>query len=258
MDNEDLNNILNDTPETPAEAPAETAAEQAQRERDDKGRFVAKDTGETTPPEEAPPAAEAAPPAAEATIPQAALLDERRKRQELERQVQYLLSQQRQPEQPRTQPAPAPDFWEDPDGALNARLDAFGTTLIQRWEQQQAVSRANQAEAAAKAKYPDYDEVIGEFHRAAADNPRLAQEMFAAPDPAEFAYRRAKQTRELAEAGDLESLKARLRAEWEAEIKASLPSSITAPTTTAGLRSVGARSGPEWSGPTSISDILSP
>ena len=43
---------------------------------------------------------------------------------------------------------------------------------------------------------------------------------------------------------------------WEAELRASTPSSVTAPLTTAGQRSVGDRRGPAYTGPKSIADIL--
>ncbi|HEU4804996.1 MAG TPA: hypothetical protein VFS91_04190 [Nitrobacter sp.] len=250
MDEERLDSILNEQPAEQAEPPAEEAPQQ-ERDLDDKGRFIARDTGvEETPAAEEPPAAT---PAAEPerTVPLKAHEDERRKRQELERRAQYLEAQLAAIQRPQQTEQPA-GFWDDPD----ARLEQFGEALIQRFEQRQAVNRANASEAAAKAKYQDYDEVIQEFHRAAAENPRLVAEMFNAPDPAEFAYKKARSMRQIEEVGDLDALKAKLRAEWEAEVKASLTSSITAPTTTAGLRSTGARTGPEWSGPTELGDIL--
>ena len=53
---------------------------------------------------------------------------------------------------------------------------------------------------------------------------------------------------------DVDALKAKLREEIMAEEVAKLPN---LPTTLATLRNVGSRAGPEWTGPRSMSDILS-
>lgn len=257
MEQQGLDDILNEAPAEPVTETPQTEAQpqaEAERPRDEHGRFLPKDTGEQ---QEAPQGAEPAEPSATpapepATVPRAALEDERRKRQAEASRAQYLEAQlqQFQRQQPAEQPA---GFWDDPD----ARLEQFGESLIQRWEQRQIVNKANASEAAAKAKYEDYDEVIQEFHRAAAENPRLAAEMFTAPDPAEYAYRKAKSARDLAEVGSLEELEAKIRAKVEAEIRASAPS-ITAPQTTANQRSVGTRSGPVWTGPKALGELLPP
>lgn len=260
MDNEGLEDILNDTPAEEVqdtEAATTEAPETIGRERDEMGRFKPKqETGETEPQDE--PAAEVAPPAAEpVNVPVGALQDERRKRQDLERRLAYYEQQlQARQAQPQQAPAPPVDFWEDPNTFLDSRLNEFGSKLIQQFEQQQQLKRVNEAEAAARARYTDFDEAVGEFTQAAQQNPRLIQEMAASPDPAEFAYRRGKQMSELAQVGDLDAYKAKVIAEYEAQLKASLPSPVTAPTTTAGLRSVGARPGPNWTGATPIEDIL--
>lgn len=256
-----LDEILDSAEQAPAQpeqpiAQPEDAAPADERPRDEHGRFVAKEPGV----EGEQPLEQAAPPAEPQTqLPPEdfkALKDERRKRQAIEQRLQQLEDYfARQSAQPR-QPAEMPSFWEDPDTVLDQRFQQFGQSLLQQWKQEQHVERANMSEVAARQKYEDYDDVIQDFHRAAAENPRLATQMFNAPDPAEYAYREAKQLRDLSEAGGLEAYKAKLRAEWEAEVKSSLPRP-SAPQTTADHRSVGARTGPEWSGPTPLSSIIS-
>jgi hypothetical protein len=254
MDNS-LDNILNDEPETETvavEAPAEpeTPLETIERPRDENGRFAPKEaTGEVETPEEVPPTSQEP-----VTAPIAALQDERRKRQEAEARAAQLEAyfQQQQAQQPQQQ---APDFWEDPEANLNQQFQKFGEQLMQTWEQRQASERMNQSELIARSKYTDFDEKVSAFQQAAQLNPTLAREMAMSPDPGEFAYTRGKTAIEVQQYGSLDALIAAERAKWEAEVKGHFPSPI-APTTLATERNVGARSGPAWSGPKSLNDIL--
>ncbi|MGH8678694.1 MAG: hypothetical protein ACREUQ_10130, partial [Burkholderiales bacterium] len=222
-----------------------------QQPRDESGRFAPRETGE-----EAAPAADDSAPPAEQQINDpmqgqlAALKDERRKRQELERLVQQYQQSQPAPE------VQSPDFWENPDAALNQRFQEFGTQLMQQMQTAQWQERTTASEAAAKAKHADFDDKIELFHSLAERDPTLVNELRRSNDPAEFAYAKASEAMLLQQHGSVDALLKAKRAEWEAEIKGSIPTLQMPPSSTASERSVAARSGPNWGGPKSLADII--
>jgi hypothetical protein len=230
--------------------PQETEVEaKLERERGPDGKFVSKDQGDK-PAEEA---ASAPPAPEESNVPVKALQEERRKRQELEQQVAAMQAQFAKPKPPEAPPA----FWDDPDRALEARMEQFGTQIIQRFQQQQTMERINASETVAKGKYADYDDAFRAFQQAASANPSLIQRMTAASDPAEFAYKTGKTAIDLEKVGSMDELLAQKRAEWEAEVRAAAPQpKQTFPASTVSDGSVASRGGPVWSGPTQDRDIL--
>lgn len=258
MTEQSIGEILNDdepTAEAPVEAtqpeeapePTETAQAIA---RDERGRFAPK--GET----DAPPASQEEP----GHIPIAALKDERSKRQALEAELQqmrdYYAQQQAQPAQT------PPDRWEDPDGYdqwLIAQATGQATRAAQEAATQQfETQRIQQSADQLKATKPDYTDKIGVFGQMAAANPALLEEMRRAPNPAQYAYDVATIQTELHQHGGLEGLiEARIAARNNAvqDVHSQLPSSL--PPSISADRSVGARSGPAWSGPVPLSDLLS-
>jgi hypothetical protein len=211
--------------------PAEESPEQEQAVEQETGAEDTQDAAETT--DE---------PAKPATKPeeglQAALLAERRKRQELEQQ---LAAKQEKP-----------DFWEDPEARL-ADTEA-------KFQQQLVMQKLDISEAFAREKYTDFDEKLEIFAALTQENPALYQQMVQQVNPAEFAYKTALSQQKLKEMGDPlkyeAELEKKLRAKWEAEKdaenkkKASLPGSIA---TTAGASGNAAVS---WSGPTPLDDLL--
>lgn len=202
------------------------------------GKFASKEEGEK-PAEEAA----SAPPAPEPeAVPVKALQDERRKRQELEAQLAAL--QQQAAQQPQQ---PAPEFWTDPDNALDHRLQQFGQTLLQQFQEQQAVERINTSEIAARAKHADYDDAFHAFRQAVQVNPALIQQMRAASDPGEFAYKTGKSALDLERVGSIDELLKAERAKWEQEMLAKAPRP-SFPTSTATDGSVTAR-GPVFQAP---------
>lgn len=238
--------------ETIVDPPSDKVDPPSQRLRDEHGRFVKQETGVETPAAE--PAAEPAPPAEPVNqLPKedfAALKDERRKRQELERRLMAMEQQLTvKPQQP-----PA-DFWDDPQAFMDSRLNQLGETLLQQWEQRQQVQRLNTSEQAAKANHPDYDEAYEAFAQAVQANPMLAHEMAQALDPGEFAYRKGKTALEIQKVGSVDELRAQIRKEVEAEARAAMPTPQF-PATTAADGSVGGRTGPEWEGPKPLSQLL--
>lgn len=201
--------------------------------------------GEPTDTDTAPPAEPAEPTPAPKPEPkpeeglQAALLAERRKRQELEAR---LAEQQKE----------KPDFWEDPEARL-ADTEA-------KFQQQLVMQKLDISEAFAREKYSDFDEKLEIFAAMLQENPVLHQQMVQQVNPAEFAYKTALSQQKLKEMGDPlkyeAELEKKLRAKWEAEKeaenkkKADLPGSIA---TTAGA---GGTTGATWNGPTPINDLF--
>lgn len=268
MSEESIGDLLNGTVPEPVEAPpaVETPTEATtepvettERPRGPDGKFIPK--GDKEPVE---PVASATPAPLEETgnIPIAALKDERSKRQAIEQerdQLRQQLAQYQQPQaQPQAQVVGPPDRWDDPEGydrwlvgqaSQAAREEAIQAYTFQRIQTDAAQFRADK---------PDYDEAIGLFGRMAETNPGLIEQMQQAPSPAKFAYDTGKLQAEITQHGGIDGLvEARLKAREAAALtglQAQLPQS--APPTISNDRSVGARSGPAWSGPGSLSDYL--
>ena len=243
--------------ETPVAEIAEPVADE--RPRDEHGRFIPK--GEKQPEEavEAAPAPSAPPAPEEASmVPRNALQDERRKRQELERQLGEM--QQRLMQQPPPPPQPVPDQWEDPEGHTHYLIQQAAVTAREEALAEVRRERVMLSAEAAKQRHPDYIDKVAVFEQLSAQNPALAQTMLQQVDPAEYAYNIAKQHEEFSKYGSLDAMIAAKKAEWEAEalagLKASLSPAQSAPTSLAAERSVGARSGPAWSGPVSLNELL--
>lgn len=263
----------------PAPSPSEAEPEPSGKSRVPKGspgagQFAGK-SGDTTGGDAtavAPAAADApapedeggSPPPDKAPVPQAALMNERRRRQEAEGLARELKSRldalaRLQPEARLPTDAPKVAFWDDPDAVLADRFDQFGNSLLDQFEQRQLYRSINKSEAAARSRHDDFDEAIAEYERAVATNPALAREMANADDPGEFAYQKGKSLAKIHQyGGDVDALIAAEREAWEAELRAAAPSPAPSlPPSTATERSVAvARSGPAWTGPKPLGDIL--
>jgi hypothetical protein len=202
--------------------------------------------GKEQPEPKAAPAAEAkesAPPAPEKVqatttddekddhpVPRKALLEERKKRQEYERQLaEYqgkLSVYEQQLAQRAAQPQaeaqdPSADFYADPMKFTENRIAA--AVGQQRLELSQELMRATK---------PDYDEMEAIFVEAARANPALAQQLRQSPNPARFAYDFAKNYSQVKDVGSLdayaEKIRAEARAAFEAEVKAKEAASMAA------------------------------
>jgi BMFP domain-containing protein YqiC len=157
--------------------------------------------------EEAPPAAKAKDEPKEDWT-KAAVLDERRKRQELERKVAELEAKGQKPEA-------KPDFFADPDAALDR--------IKQETQAQLMASRLELTQELMRDSTPDYDELEAEFIDLAKDNPFLIKELHASKNPAKFAYQTAQKARlaaSLTDGNALAKREAELRAEIEAKVRA--------------------------------------
>jgi hypothetical protein len=251
-----IDDILNDEPseEPVAETPAEIVEEAPQIEevsaetddkgpvRDEKGRFAPK--GET---ESASPA-----PAKQEYDP-APVIAERRRRQEAEQRAQALEQQLAALQNPA---APPPSIFEDEQGAFQH----YGGAIVSEAVQQASLNATlNMSEMLARQANPDFDEMKSEFLALAEQNPSLLAEARADPHPWDKAYKIAKNARTMKELGatDLASLEAKLREKIMAEMQAQPAPVQGIPATISNERNVGQRTGPVWSGPRSLSELLS-
>jgi len=172
------------TPETPEPT---TTVEQP---RNEQGRFVKAE-------EEKPHA-----------VPVQALLEERRKRQELEARLQQIQQPQVKDE----------DFWQAPAAAARQLM----TSETQAMQQEIANIKYNLAEDLTRSLHSDYDTVRDGFlAKVHAGDPwavAVAQQMSTAPNPAKFVYDQSKRQAQLEQIGDLGSYEARIRAEERAKV----------------------------------------
>lgn len=279
------------TPRTeakPEPAPAQEASGDkpaqptAERPRDAAGKFAPKDAQ-----------AEAAPPAAKQDAPQSvpvhAVLEERKKRQALERELQELRARvaapqpaQQQPPQPapvgnaQPQPMAAPSMptppsadlmFSDPD-RYNAEMVRYQDARFAIWEQQRQKRELMHAEYRARQEYPDFDEALAELEQYARRTPFAAQEVAALlaeqVDPAGWAYQQGKLLREqrrfeeiVRQHGSLEAYERSLTARSPQPAPTPAPSAAPLPQSLASARSAGPRNlAPAFSGPTPMSAIL--
>lgn len=264
----ELDDVLSDkAPEAPApvEAPEkaeidpgvrvrhqqkEAQAVEEGKPRDASGKFV-KDKAEAKVEEKTP--VEVKPPVQEMTEKERGFLrgleEERRKRQDLERQIAELRKPPEKPEEKKS-------FWDDPEGHFNK----FEQRLSQR---EQALS-LQVSERLARSRYTDFDEKFVEFLESAKSTPGLREQCLAAQDPAEFAYKHAQRIKEMRDVGDIDKFREKIeketRTKLEAEFKAKqdelekkraeLPGSLS------DVRGTTTQQKPVYSGPTSLDDIL--
>ena len=178
--------------------------------------------------------------------------EERHKRQVLELELAKRVA----PNAAQQQTAqPTVSFQENPELYFNALFQEQQNTAIK--------TRVETSEMLARKTYPDYQEKCDKFKELCQLTPGLFQQALVQPDPAEFVYKTAKTHQELADAGSIDELRARLekeaRIKVEAEYKekeeqrkkeqAALPSSLS------NVTSVGTNR-PVWGGPTSLDNIL--
>jgi hypothetical protein len=250
----------------PEPAPVETTGEKPAPSTDERprmpdGKFAPKDAQ-----------VEAAPPAAKQDAPQSvpvqAVLEERKKRQALERELAELRARAAQPvaQQQPPQPAqvPLPDLmFQDPERFVQA--------LAQRQEEALLQTRIATSEAIARQQ-PDYDAAEQALTAYAQSSPQAAQEVAAAlrqhPAPAMWAYQAGKHLLSqqrwapiMQQHGDPDAF---INAEVERRLAdrvrqqpAPAPSAAPLPQSLASARSAGPRNpAPAFTGPTPMSAIL--
>ena len=107
-----------------------------------------------------------------------AVLDERRKRQELEAKLAKYEEQQ-------VEKVKRPDVLEDQEGAFSHTESAFDDKLFQE--------RINLTKELMMEMKPDYIEMANVFLEMAKENPNLEREIRASSNPAKYAYNKAKE-----------------------------------------------------------------
>jgi hypothetical protein len=128
-----------------------------------------------------------------------AYMSEKKKRQELERKLEEV------------EKKPLPDAIDDPDGFASALREEVATTAFGiKTELSQDLMRE---------LHDDYDEKEAAFMELAQDNPALIQELREASNPARFAYETATKHAELQQLKDIDTYKANLRKEVEAQLR---------------------------------------
>ena len=181
-----------ETPEVEAVAETEDAPQESEGEKQVEAEAETPDEPPASEPERPP----------EGFVPQTALLDERSKRQELQRQIDELngrFTQLNQPTEPEKVEEPV-DFLDDPDKLAN-NLEAKYEQRLQEIQYQNSLQRLQDFERIAKESHPDYDEAIQFFAQAAEGNPALQMEAAQASNPAEYAYRAGKRLAQINAAG---------------------------------------------------------
>lgn len=215
MQGTDLETLLDGPASEPQAMPEATPAAQPEP-------APAEPTGEK---DSAAPPADAKPEAKpEETWTKQAVLDERRKRQELEKRLQEFEARLQPQQQPQPQPQAKPDWWASPEQAA--------ATLQQQMEMQVFETRVALSEQIVKQRHADYDEVSNLFAERARQDPRLIHELMRHPVPAEFAYQVGQQIRLMDEIGsDPGAYRARLEAEILAKhgITPGQPAAPTSP-----------------------------
>lgn len=232
-----LDDILDDEPTEPIqEEPQEEPKGPA---RDETGRFAKKGDDD----DGAPPAPK------KDEYDGAATVAERRKRQDAEQRIADL---ERQLQAIQNPPAPPPTIWEDE----NAWQQNFGGQVASVAVQQASLNaRLDMSEMMASQNHPDFDEKKAVFLELMQANPQLRETAMQDRHPWEKAYQIATNHATMQElsATSIDDLRAKIKAELMAEMGQP---GRQLPPTLSGERNVGPRSGPQWSGPTSLDDLL--
>lgn len=194
-------------------------------------------------------------------VPIQALLEEREKRQQYERELKDFRDQQEKAKSPKL-----PDYFENPDeynAAIERMVQERVSGVEQRVNQQMSQAWLSMSERAAKARYTDFDAMLEAFSKEAETNPVLAAQMMQSPDPGEYVYQTGRKLQALSSTPDLDSLREQMREEIRAELLAearkgedekrarldSIPKSLSREQSAAGPRES------EWQ-PTSLEDAL--
>lgn len=239
LNDEPVEDVETDTVET--EPTPEVEPQEADGpERDDKGRFAAKGVeDDTVPPTDKLPKED-----------YKAIREEREKRQNLERELEQLKQQFQAQQKPQEDEAPPPTIWDDEQGWQQH----FGSQVV---GQATYLSKLQTSEIIARQSHEDFGDVWEPMNAFLSENPALAQKVAADAHPWGAAYKAFKNHQQIQELGatSIDELRAKIREELMAE-QAAKPAQQDLPPTLANERNVGSRTGPEWSGPKSLDQLL--
>jgi hypothetical protein len=131
-----------------------------------------------------------------------AVLDERRKRQELEAKLKELEAQKGEEK--------TPDMFEDAEG------------YTKYMQQQMQTNMLNMSEFMARREFPDLDEKVARFEQMVQDNPMLYQKVMNSPSPYHEVVEVVRKAEELDKMSDIDSYKTSLREQIRAEVMAEM------------------------------------
>jgi len=181
-----------------------------------------------------------------------AVLDERRKRQELEQRLRDIEAK-KEPEQ-------APDWWADPEKAAQHQSQQIEARLYQQ--------KVELSQDFMRSQHEDYDDMEARFMEMAQENPTLRTELQKSANPARFAYETAKKAAEYDAIKDVDSYKAKLEAEVRKDVEAKLRKELEAEQekkakkeaaidpSLASTSSKGGLKSDDYAGPTPLDEIL--
>ena len=181
-----------------------------------------------------------------------AVLDERRKRQELEQRLKDLESKK--------EPEPAPDWWADPEKAAQHQSQQIEARLYQQ--------KVELSQDFMRSQHEDYDDMEARFMEMAQENPALRTELQKSANPARFAYETARKAAEYDAMKDVDSYKAKLEADVRKDVEAKLRKEIEAEQekkakkeaaidpSLASTSSKGGLTSDDYAGPTPLDEIL--
>lgn len=202
MSEETLNDLLNDEAETleteEAEETVETEEEETESTEEEEGSTSEPEEQEENPTEEREPSTE------QDKAFYQAMKDERAKRQELERKLESMQAQPKEPEK-------VPDPVEDPEGYAKY-LDSKNAAT--QWQIRTSISQEMMRD-----KHADYDEKEAVFLELAKENPALVSQLQASSNPAKFAYDMAIKHERMSQFDNFDSAVA---SEVEKQVKARL------------------------------------
>lgn len=227
MDDQGLS-IFEDETAVPTEQepePQEAAPEPDQEAAPEADQPEASDKGET---EAAPPAAD--PEGEKPTVPIQAILDERDKRQKLEREAEAAKSeaaryqQQIRDMQAKQEQQPAPDWFEDPTRAAQHQMQ-----MVQAQMQAQTLKQSRFF-----AERDHGPELVGEAYAFFDQNPQLSAQLMDSPSPFHAAvefYQKQKFLNEVGSNPDAwrEKERARIREELATEMQTAQPKPTPTP-----------------------------
>ena len=190
----------------PEETPAEdTATDQPEPQTADAETGDKPEQQET---EDVPPTP-AEPEKQSDNVPISALLDEREKRQQYERQFKEAQAQLQQQQQ-----QPAPDPLDDQQG--------YADHIQQQVDSKIRNVTIQMSQEMMRSQHDDYDQAENKFMQMVSDDPSLQIKLQQSEYPAKFVYETVKKAEQYAEMQDVDSYKAKVEAEVRAKVTAEI------------------------------------
>lgn len=244
MENIPLDELLNDAPTAEPIEEQPVAEEPVEQPRDENGRFAPKGVEES-----APPAPDRLP--QDVYEPLKAVRSENQALKDKLAQLEQAIQAQQNP------PAPPPDMFETPE---DWQAHFSGQVVNQAVQQASLNAKLDMSEMMVRQQHEDFDEHKQAFLQLAEQNPSLVQQALADPHPWHKAYQIAKTHKTMQDIGatDIDTLKKQIREQVMAEMQAQVPpvSRPAIPPTLSAEQNVGGRTGPAWTGPKPLNELL--